>query len=150
MDKMLMNLKDYNPPIDPTDLFGKDTQRLFDACNKVMHDWLYKYDGCYIPSGRPTLFELFKTVSSSDRTARMTVCKSIQEEWNLSHPEDREKEINSRKEWERNHDKQFRIIYGIAKRHVLYLEWHGNDSVAPCGDQWTIYKDHERIARICI
>lgn len=51
------------------------------------------------------------------------------------------------KEWETMNSKQFKIIYGIAKRYGLYLRWHGNRNPC-CGDQWEIYKNHVQIARI--
>ena len=47
-------------------------------------------------------------------------------------------------EWERNRDRQFRIIYGVARRHGAYVEWHGTESPG----QWTIHKHDEIIAHI--
>ena len=44
-------------------------------------------------------------------------------------------------------DKQFRSIFGICKRHRIYLKWCGN-SVPTCGDQWLVYQKGMCIARI--
>ena len=67
--------------------------------------------------------------------------------WYDEHPEEAKKEQASRKKWEKDRDKQFYIIYGIAKRHGLYLKWHGNDAPR-CGDMWDIYKGAKLIGKI--
>ncbi len=105
-------------------LFGKDTERLYKACQKIMYCWLYKYKGCYIPENRP--YPPFIKM------------------WLKEHPEEKRKMELSRKEWEAKRDKQFRIVYGIAKKHHIYMEWCGKET-SSCGDDWVIKKNGEEI-----
>jgi hypothetical protein len=128
----------------PTDLFGNDADRLLAACEKAFDNALHKYKGCYRSPSRPTLTEvrLFSYESTLGVAYRAALDK-----WKADEPDEAAKEESSRKEWEMQRDKQFRIIYGIARRHHLHLHWHGNDS-SSCPDQWTIYKNGKSIARI--
>ena len=140
---------DTSTPVDPAELFGKDAKRLLEACDKAFHNWLPSsaYKECYRSPSRPTLGDARKIHDSSKGEPLGATYKSLVTEWETSHPEEVAKEQLSRKEWEANRDKQFRIIYGIARRHGLYLDWHGNN--APYfPDRWDVYKDKERIARI--
>lgn len=143
----VMNLLDYGMPIKLDSLFGKDAKHLSNACRMVMHNWLYPYEGCY-RANHPKLSELRKTLSIPDGSNFITEYKAFLAKWYEKHPDEKAKEEQSLKEWEARRDKQFRIIYGIARRHGFYLKWHGNANPC-CGDQWEIYKEHERIARIC-
>ena len=36
-------------------LFGKEVEKLNFSCNKIMKNWLHKYDGCYISPYKPKL-----------------------------------------------------------------------------------------------
>ena len=106
--------------IDPTEIFGKDANRLLEACNRAFHNWL--------PNGKYAFVAAMTKLESADYEA-------VNEDFYCG-------------KWEDYRDKQFRIIYGIARRHGLYLEWHGTSSAACYGDQWTIYKHNKRIGRI--
>ena len=64
--------------------------------------------------------------------------------WLKEHPEEKRKMELSRKEWEAKRDKQFRIVYGIAKKHHIYMEWCGKET-SSCGDDWVIKKNGEEI-----
>lgn len=136
--------------VNPAEIFGKDANRLLKACNSAFHNWLPsgKYEGCYRSPSRPTLRDVRETINISKGDSLIAAYKAAMVAWESANPEEVAKEHLSRKEWEDNRDKQFRIIYGIARRHGLYLDWHGTSSAACCGDQWTIYKHNERIARI--
>ena len=149
MSPVIIDLDTYTH-IDPTKLFGKEAKQLLEACNMVCQNWLYKYEGCYRSPSRPSLREVLDTTMSTPRGVLATY-KAIVAEWEAANPEEAQREKLSRKEWEEKRDKQFRVIYGIARRHGLYLEWYGSGSVACYGDQWAIYKNGKRIGRIqCI
>lgn len=128
------------------DLFGKDAKRLEKACDNIMDNWLYKYKGCY-RANYPSLSEVWKTTDIPKGSSLAKVWKQAIKDWYEDHPGEKEKVENSRREWEENRDRQFRIVYGIAKRHGLYLDWCGNGSVS-CGDRWIIIKDHKEIAKL--
>ncbi|MCI8621014.1 MAG: hypothetical protein HFJ50_04535 [Clostridia bacterium] len=128
-------------------LFGNETKDLSKACRKVMVNWLYPYADCYI-SKRPTLSEFLKNTTTDDRKSKIAEYRALVEQWYLEHPEEREKEEESHKNWEMRRNKQFSIIYGIAKRHHLFVKWNGNGNPR-CGDQWEIYRKKKRIGRIC-
>lgn len=81
-----------NPPIEPEELFGKDTKRLSVACIEIMHNSF----------GHQKRF---------------------------------------------SNEKLFKIVYGIARRHHLYLEWCGKGCACE-PDRWEIYKKGKRIGRI--
>lgn len=106
-------------------LFGKDSARISKACYCIMENWLYPYKDCYLPASRPSL--------------------PYRKKWYNEHPEEKEKMESSRKEWEEQRDKQFRIVYGIAKHNHLYIKWCGNSSVSR-GDEWVINKNGKSIA----
>ena len=135
--------------VDPAEIFGKDANRLLEACNRAFHNWLRKYEGCYRSPSRPTLGDVRKTLNISNGDSFFAAYKAAMTAWESANPKEVAKEHLSRKEWEEIRDKQFRIIYGIARRHGLYLEWHGTSSAACYGDRWTIYKHNECIARLC-
>lgn len=120
-------------------LFGKDVQKLTVACEKIMHNWIYRYEGCYLSPTRPRPSRVWGQEGVSFR--------ELTEIWKAENPEEVRKEQESRKKWEENRDKQFRVVYGIAKRHGLYLEWCGNGSV-PEGDRFLVYQNHETIAKL--
>lgn len=143
----VINLLDYGVPIKLESLFGKDAKQISDVCRNVMHNWLYPYDGCY-RADRPKLSELRRSLFIPDGSNFITEYKAFLIGWYENNPDEKAKEEQSRKEWEKRRDKQFRVIYGIARRHGLYLKWHGNSNPC-CGDQWDVYKNHEQIARIC-
>ena len=133
--------------IDASIIFGSDSEKLLNACYQVYQDWLYPYAGCYHSPSRPTFSDARALTNVLKDESVGSILKSLIFEWKEDHPEEFAKEQHSRKEWEENHDKQFRIIYGIAKRHGLYLEWLGVGS--PCyGDQWIVYKNKKEIACI--
>ena len=144
-------------PIDPAEIFGKDTSRIIKAFDKVLDHWLYPHQGCYRSPYRPTCEKVRKEINLSkeniesiaieiliDAIDLLAAYMAANDAWEATNPEEVAKEQLSRMEWESNRDRQFRIIYGIAQRHGLFLEWHGYG----CGDQWTIYRHHKPIARI--
>lgn len=137
--------------IDPAEIFGKDAKPLLTACRIAFRNWLPsdKSKNCYLSPYRPTLNDIRRTINISKGNDFITAYRAAMSEWEANYPEEAAKEQLSLKKWENNRDRQFRIIYGIARRHGLYLYWHGTDSSACCGDQWTIYKHHKRIGRIC-
>ena len=149
MDPYIINVDTFTI-VDPVEIFGKDAKRLLAACNIAFHNWLPsgRYEGCYCSPSRPTLSDFRETFDISKGGSLIAAFKAKMAAWESDNPEEVAKEQLSRKKWEDNCDKQFRIIYGIAKRHGLYIKWHGNSSPC-CGDQWTIYKHNDRIARIC-
>ena len=142
----IMNLRNY-VTIDPADLFGKDAARLLTACEKAFHHKLRPYEGCYRSPSRPRISDSRK--NASEGTSFIAFYRAALAKWEKENPEEVQKEQESRKAWEAERDKQHRIIFGIAKRHGIYLQWHGKSSAACCPDQWTIYRKHESIARIC-
>lgn len=146
MTPNIINLGNGNI-VNPAEIFGKDAKRLMAACETAFHNSLPGacYKSCYRSPIRPTLKDISKMhkEESLGRAYRKAV-----EEWEVANPEEIAKEQASRKVWETMLDKQFRIIYGIARRHGLYLDWHGKGKAACCPDQWTIYKHNEPIARI--
>ena len=141
----IMSHENYQERLNPTELFGNDATKLFEACKIVMENWLHPYADCY-RANYPNMSEIRKEVGTDNFAAKF---KAFMKQWYAQNPDEALKEISSRKEWEENRDKQFRIIYGIAKRHRLYLKWHGNNDVACCGDEWEIYKNNQAIGRIC-
>ena len=100
MGREIVIVNNNNERIPVKELFGKDSARLVRACCNIMENWLYPYKNCYLPANRPALPYL--------------------KEWYKEHPDEKEKRDSSRKDWEAQRDKQFRIVYGIAKHHLLY------------------------------
>ena len=47
-----------------------------------------------------------------------------------------------------NYSRQFRVIYGIARRHHIRLDWDGRDKYTCMPDRWEIYKNGKHIGRI--
>ena len=85
-------------------------------------------------------------------------CEKIKDFWlnpnkNVYHsenpfdPEEIKKIQESKKALEAENQRQFRIVYGIAKRNNVRVKWGGNSSVS-CGDRWELYKFKKRIGRI--
>ena len=112
--------------IDPTLLFAKEANTLLGACHKVYEGWLHQYKGCYLPNYP-------KSVTSMSAYIK----------WLKENPDEQEKIKASRAEWKREYDRQFRIIFGIAKRHGLYLKQREYYV-----EQWLVYRDHEVVAVI--
>ncbi len=130
MEREIVIVDNHNSERIPVkELFGKDSARLVRACCNVMENWLHPYKDCYIPENKPALPFL--------------------KEWYKEHPDEKVKRDSSRKDWETQRDKQFRIVYGIAKHHHLYMRWCGNGSVS-CGDKWVIDKNGKTIAYIYV
>lgn len=122
---VIVNIKNERIPVKK--FFGKDSERFIRACCKVMENWLHPYKDCYVPKNKPALPYL--------------------KEWYKEHPDEKEKRDSSRKDWEAQRDKQFRIVYGIANHHHLYMKWCGYGTVS-CGDKWVISKNGKEIALI--
>ena len=127
-----MNMKAYitnASEISLETILGNDTERLLEACAQVTYNWLYPYEGCfrvkglYVPGMFPHEY------------------KEALEKWYSEHPEDKARYDASRKDWEAERDRQFRIVYGIMKRHHLFILWHGSGHVCVCGDRWTIFRN---------
>ena len=134
--------------VDLQPLFGNDLGKLLYACERVYKNWLYPYEGCYRAEGRPSSVELHERIivpkgSTFAREARKAIYQ-----WYEEHPDEKAKEMASKKRWEAERDKQFRIIYGVAKRHRLHIDWYGNGSPS-YGEQFGIYKNQKCIAIIC-
>lgn len=131
-------------------IFGSDTNRLLRACKAIMHDWLYPYEGCYC-APHPNFKEVREMLGKYVNGAQfIKERKKILDVWYNEHPEEAKKEEMSRKQWKHRRDKEFKTVYGIAKRHGVYLLWYGKDGACQCGDQWEVLKGHESIGRICM
>ena len=115
-DFYLLNLWDDKNPIPAREIFGNETKKLYDSCVVVMRSAFMAYDGCYRSPLRPN-FAKMKEIAAMEGKTFFEVLK----EWEQKNPEEIKKEDESRKEWQDNVDKHFRIIYGIAKRHHVYL-----------------------------
>ena len=149
MNPYIINV-DNGKIVNPTEIFGKDAKRLMTACKTAFHNSLPSgsYEGCYRSPFRPTLKDICE-ISKRESLSISKAYKKVMEEWEAANPEEVAKEQISRKAWEEMRDQQFCIIYGIARRHGLYLDWHGKGKADCCLDQWTICKKNEHIARIC-
>lgn len=143
----MLNHNDYDHPLEMSKIFGKDSEALYQACSRLMNLSLYPYKDCY-RADHPTLSEVRNYVVVPEGSTFGTEFKRILKKWYDEHPEEKAKEEQSRREWEEDRDRQFRIIYGIAKRHGCYISWHGNSSPR-CPDRFEVYRGTERIARIC-
>ena len=136
----IMNL-DRNERLNPVSLFGeKDARKFVLACEQVMHDWLYPYEGCYRASKPHYTIPELKAQKPADMSVAQYY-KQLNAQWYAEHPGEEEKEVASKKEWERKNSRAFKAIFGVAKRHGLYIKWFG-DSSPCCGDQWEITKLH--------
>lgn len=129
-------------------LFGEDAEKISEACINVMKNWLYPYKGCY-QTKRPLLQEFLKNFAPMDKANIVIEYKEFIAKWYADNPDEAKKEEDSSKEWEKHRNEQFRIIYGIAKKHKMFLKWCGNNNPR-YGDRWEIYMRHRRIGRICI
>ena len=138
MDPYIVNLN-TNSVMDPSVFFGKDANRLLANCKEAYQNWLRGIDGCYRSPSRPSRMDF----------ASAAEFNSAKQAWKESHPEENAKEQRSLAEQEDAVRKPFLAIYGIARRHGLYLHWHGTDVGSSTGDQWTIYSNHKAVARIC-
>lgn len=136
--------------VDPFSFFGRDAQALLEACKTVYENQHGngRYKECYRSPFRPTFEEIRKNYPGVRGFELIRLRKKIVAEWEDGNPCELAKEKHSYQEWQRFMDKQFRIIYGIAKRHHLHIDWHGKDSVVCCPDLWTIFKNHRDVARI--
>lgn len=141
----IVNLQTQTP-MEPTELFGMSAKRLMTACNKVMDYALRPYDGCYRAPNRPSVKDLYIERNMDENFGSQL--KATMAKWREENPEEFAKEEASRKEWEFEREKQFRIIFGIAKRKGLYLKWYGEGSCVCMPDQWEVLKNGEPIARI--
>lgn len=143
----LINMIDSSVPIDLETLFGKDSKRFYDAVKKVKDNWLHPYEDCY-HCNQLSLSEFrINHFIPNNGTNLDTQYRDFLEQWNKDHLHEEEKEKKSRKQWEEQRDMQFRILFDIARKHNLYLYWHGN-SIPASGNMWDIFKDDKRIARI--
>jgi len=141
----ILNLKTQTP-IEPTELFGMSAKRLMAACNKVMDYELHPYAGCYRAPNRPRAHDIYLNRNPNETFGSQL--KAAMTKWRDENPEEFAKEEASRKEWEFEREKQFRIIFGIAKRKGLYMKWYGEGSCVCMPDQWEVCKNGESIARI--
>lgn len=141
--------------IKPEALFGKDAERMYEACKKAFHNSLRPYEGCYIPAGLPKVMEIGmqlekqKGCKPTIRDIKEALDKARESFYN-EHPKELKAYVDSRQNWEYERDRQFRIIYGIAKRHHLSVDWYGKDKSCCCPDQWEILKNGKSIGRICL
>ena len=135
-------------------LFGCEVKKLNISCNTIMKNWLHEYEGCYVSPYKPK-FSTFKklNISNSNDFGGGSVAseyKKFLKHWYLNHPEEKEKEDESKKLWESQRDHQFNVVFGIAARHHIYIKWCGKCNPS-LGDQFDIYKNNVRIGCIhCI
>ena len=140
--------EDNNNPYELKFFFGRDSKRMYRACKMVMNDWLYKYEGCY-HANHPSRIELKRTLRVPEGSTFKDKAKKAIDQWYDEHPGEREKEVASKEAWTCENKRHFGIVYGIAKKHGLYMEWLG-DGNPSLGDQWIIHKKHKRVAILCI
>ena len=135
-------------PLEITDFFGRDSKKFYEAAKRVMHKQLFPFEGCYRSFERPTKIELKKTFQVPEGKSFTEMADEYYAQWYEDHPGEKEKEEKSKEEWKDEKARDFRIIYGIAKRHRYYLKWLGEDTVARCSDQWEVYKNKKRVGII--
>lgn len=133
-------------PLPLEELFGKDAKTLATACYSIMQNWMYPYQGCY--SNHPSVFEILQGIRVPEGSTFLREYKSYLEKWYEAHPAEKEKEITSRREWELQRDNHFRVAYGIARRHGLYLKWGGNNKTVRGGEHWVVYRNYQPIGQI--
>lgn len=145
MKKYLMyNTQDYDNPIPAENIFGKETQRLYKACRLIMDYDLHPYRGCKSPDYaeiRVIKAEL-EAAGAADSTLR-----AARDLWLERNPTKAAEIAESHRQWEAERDRLFRVVYGIAKRHGVFLDWHGKGKTCCCPDQWEVYKSRKHYER---
>ena len=138
---------DSRATIPAEEIFGTEADRMHDVCEIILRNALRPYEGCLHPN-----YDEVKAIKA-DLVASGVANHSLRDAydiWMECHPEEAEEIKASRKAWEEERDRQFRIVYGIAKRHNVYLKWHGVSTICCCPDMWEVYKGREPVARICM
>ena len=74
-------------------LFGKEVEKLNFSCNKIMKNWLHKYDGCYISPYKPKLRQV-RSFTIPEGETLISEYKKLLEKWYLMYPEEAKKEEN--------------------------------------------------------
>ena len=129
--------------IDPKTIFRNEAKRLFKACEKVKSYKMFRYEKCY-HAPKPSFFKMKK----EGEVANFHEYKEFLKTWYSEHPEEYAREQESKRKADEEYARQFRIIYGIAKRHHVRLEWDGEDQNCCMPDRWEVYKNGKRIGRI--
>ena len=91
------------------------TEKLLGSCDKIFQGWLDPHKGCYFP------IEKIRDFATERNLPLMKAVKIFFKE----KPEELEKRKTSLMEWDRKNERLFRIVYGIAARHRVYIRWHG-------------------------
>lgn len=147
----LLNLKskrvDPRETIPAEEIFGKEADRMHEVCKKILHHSLRPYEGCKRANYQEVKAIREELIANGETTGLLRKAYDI---WMERNPEKAEAIQESHREWEAERDRQFRILYGIAKRHGVYLKWYGKGSVCCCPDMWEVRKGREAIARICL
>lgn len=123
-------------------LFGKDTTALCKEMQFILKASLgHLYDDCYT-GPYLNMFE-FKRKYNLDMSAYL----AYKSDYYDRNPGTKEAEIASRKARKEKLDRAFRVIYGIAKRNHVFIEWYGTGAACE-PDRWTVYRNHEAVLKV--
>lgn len=149
MDLLNLKFKSVDPreTIPAEEIFGTEADRMHEVCKKVLHHALHPYEGCKTPNYAEIKAIKAELVANGAADTSLRAARSI---WLKRNPAEAEEIEASHRAWEAERDRQFRIAFGIAKRHNLYLKWHGKSEICCCPDMWEVYKGREPVARICM
>lgn len=137
----LVNLKNFgDDPLDAEKYFGKDTAILFECCSKILENALKNFKGC-----KSYNWEDIRKI----RQERKVGAKEAIEIYRDENPEKVKRVEESQKRWKEENERLFKIVYGIARRHHIFLDWLGNADPY-CPDEWEVYKKGKKVGRICL
>ena len=144
---VFIKVDEFNAKKELENFFGDDWKRFFELCLEAKRYWLTPYGGCYV-SHCPDIATFYKKLFDPESEKNLgTQYREYLKEWHQAHPEEEQKVINSRKEWERQRKDTVNKAYALAVSHHYYLYWHGF-SVPSTGHIWDIFKDDKKIAQI--
>ncbi|MBR2744057.1 MAG: hypothetical protein IKE01_02000 [Clostridia bacterium] len=130
-------------PICPEKFFGQDAHRMENALRLIYESGVGRlYQGCY---SAPCMGPISYVQAHGSADGYATYRKS----WYHAHPEECQKEVESRAMRDRALDRAFKTVYGIAKSHDYFLVWEGNGPVCK-PDCWRLYHKHVLIAYISV
>ena len=124
--------------------FGKDSRRVVKALYTLKNNWDYPvgYRAC------PSILEYKKLYGMSQNMLLLyNGYRDFKKRWYAEHPKETKREAEILRKWENIRNKQFRTIFGAAKRNGLYMKFSRGDE-SSCGDRWLIYKHQKLVAII--
>lgn len=124
-------------------IFSNEADKVAQLCQIIFHYGLYGNDKCY-KAPHPGIAELrkFATKWNVNLFAAM---RRWQEE---NVPQELAKQRASEAENTANYEKALRHLYGIAKRHHLWIKWYCKGCTCCCPDQFEIMRGGKSIGRI--